>query len=84
MIEEEMAATLAKEIQKEIDESILLELLVEGGWTKVPFSFVDIKKLNEIFKWCESNVKKNQYKLLSGSFVFRKKKDAEWFILRWL
>ena len=72
-------------MQKSIDEGVLLSVLVEGGWTKVPHDFVvfDSKKAFEMKEYCEQTFKKNQWQILSGHFVFRKKKDAEWFILRW-
>lgn len=76
--QEELAEILAKEIQKEIDESIMIDILVEGGWTKVPFNLTP-----QILDWCEQTLTNNQWKYLAGSFVFRKKTEAEWFILRW-
>ncbi len=77
-MQEEMAELVAKEIQREIDESLMLDILVEGGWTKVTFQLTP-----KILDWCKQNLKINEWKYLSGSFAFRKKKDAEWFILRW-
>ena len=78
-----MTKHLATEIQKEIDEGVLLSVLVEGGWTKVQFKYYDVKHAVNVMDWCTLNVKENQWKRLADSFVFRKKEDAEWFILRW-
>lgn len=83
MIEDEIADTLVKEIQKEIDEGIMLSLLVEEGWTKVSFRDYNTQKVIDMDKYCKQNFKKNQWLILNGHFVFRKKQDAEWFILRW-
>ena len=33
--------------------------------------------------WCKDNLTKNQWKIMGGSFVFRKQAEANWFILRW-
>lgn len=77
------AEIMAEEIQKEIDESILADLLVLGGWTKVPFYYINAKQAIDIIDWCVENFDVSNWKRVSGSFVFRNKKDAEWFILRW-
>ena len=77
------AQEAATEMQKSIDEGVLLSVLVEGGWTKIEFHFTDNKQAVDIVNWCVENFKKNQWHRLQQYFVFRKKKDAEWFILRW-
>lgn len=81
--QERLATIAAQEIQKEIDAGILLEILVEGGWIKIPYNYTDPYKAIEMTKYCEQTFKKNQWQVINGHFVFRKKKDAEWFILRW-
>lgn len=81
--QEYLATTAAKEIEKQIDEGVMLDVLVEGGWTKVEFYFTSNKQAVDIKNWCGENFKKNQWQRLQQFFVFRKKQDAEWFILRW-
>jgi hypothetical protein len=82
-IEDEIAETLIKEIQQEIDEGVMLSLLVECGWTKVPYYFTNSDHAVDVMMWLDDTPRKN-WKRLNGSFVFKNKKDAEWFILRWL
>ena len=82
-LEEQIGSVLAQEIQKEIDERVLLSILVEGGWTRVPFHFNNNTQAVDITEWCDKHIKPKQWERLSDSFVFCKKKDAEWFILRW-
>ena len=78
-----MSTHMAQAIQKEIDEGIMLEILIEGGWTKVPFEFKNGQHAVDVYEWCENNIKLGQWQRLCGSYVFRKKEYAEWFILRW-
>lgn len=83
-LENEMAEEFSRQLAKQIDESILLEVLVESGWTKVPYTFIDILECHEVTQWCDDNLTKGQWNYIAGSFVIRKKKEAEWFILRWV
>lgn len=83
MIEDKIIDAMAEEIQKEIDEGVMLNLLVEGGWIKVRFTQYDIPKKLKMIKYCEQTFRKKQWLVLNGHFVFRKKQDAEWFILKW-
>lgn len=83
-LEEEMAEMAAYEMQKEIDSEIMRSFLVEGGWTEIEFYFKNNDHAIDILLWCEWNIKKDQWKRLGGYFVFRKKQDAEWFVLKWL
>ena len=71
-----------KEIVDSIEKEVL-EVLVECGWTKIPFSFNNLEQELEIIGWCKDNLTKNQWKIMGGSFVFRKQAEANWFILRW-
>ena len=73
----------AMEMQKSIDEGILLDLLVEDGWTKFPYEIYNTSKAIEMAKYCKNSFEKDQWEILNGHFVFRKKKDYEWFVLRW-
>lgn len=84
ILAEEYAGMLADEIQKEIDESIMLDMLVWQGWTKVPLHYHNAKHAVDVIDWCIANLPENKWKRLSDSYVFCNKQDAEWFILRWL
>ena len=81
-LSEEYMDILAQEMQKEIDESVMLEMLVIGGWTKVQYSYKSREHSVDVINWIDENIK-DGYKRLSDSFVFEEKKHAEWFILRW-
>lgn len=83
-LEDELATILVQEVQKEIDESIILDFLVDGGWTEITHKFYKTDQLLEVTDWCEKTLTKNQWRYLAGSFVIRDKKEVEWFILRWL
>ena len=71
------------ELAKSIDEGVMLALLIESGWTKVPFHFASTAQAIEIYNWCEKTIAENQWHHTYGSFVFRNQKDAMLFVLRW-
>lgn len=77
---ERTVANAAKEMQKSIDDGVMHSLLIDCGWTSVEFKDFPNK---EILDWCDKTFKKNQWHSGYGYFIFRKKKHAEWFILRW-
>lgn len=84
-LEEEYTKILSEQLQKEIDESISLEILLEHGWTKVEFRFnFNIQLIDDVYAWIYKTYKKDQWKRLSNCFIFKERKHAEWFILRWL
>lgn len=82
-MDNELVKILMEEIQKEIDEDIMRKVLVEEGWIDIPFTYLSNKQAVDIIDWCTDTFTENQWKRLTGSFVFQNKKDAEWFILRW-
>ncbi len=83
-LEDQYADILADEIKKEIDESIMLDMLVWQGWTKVELERLkDRHESIDIEEWVEENCTGKHAKL-GRTFVFEKKQDAEWFILKWL
>lgn len=81
-LEEELTEILAKEIQKEIDEGIMSNILVETGWTSVQYYYKSNKEAVDIAIWLEDNCQ-SKWRRLGSDFVFENTKDAEWFILRW-
>lgn len=72
------------EMTKSIDNDVLRACLVEGGWTEIEFYYKNNSQAIDVLEWLGKNVKENQWSRLNSYFVFRKKKDAEWFALRWL
>lgn len=72
------------ELTKSIDNDVMRACLVESGWTEVSFYYNNNKHAVDVLEWIVNNVKENQWSRLNGYFVFRNKKDAEWFMLRWL
>jgi len=72
------------EMTKSIDNDVLRSCLVEGGWTEIEFYYKNNSHAIDVLEWLGKNVKENQWSRLNSYFVFRKKKDAEWFVLRWL
>jgi hypothetical protein len=80
VIEEELSRILAEEI----DNEIMLDMLVTGGWTKVELERLkDRHESIDIETWIDENCTGKHAKL-GRTFVFEKKQDAEWFMLKWL
>jgi hypothetical protein len=83
ILSDEYAGMMADEIQKEIDNEILIDMLVLGGWTKVELERLkDRHESVDIEIWIHENCT-GKYSKLGRTFVFEKKQDAEWFILKW-
>jgi hypothetical protein len=74
-----LVKTLTEEIQKEIDFSILSDLLSEVGWTEIKFT--PSGRYFEIDKWCEENTAGVQG--YGSRWLFKDEKDITMFILRW-
>jgi len=84
ILSDQYAGMLADEIQKEIDNEIMIDMLVLGGWTKVELERLkDRYESIDIEQWIDENCTGKHAKL-GRTFVFEKKQDAEWFILKWL
>ena len=78
-IDDHLVKTLTEEIQKEIDFSILSDLLSDIGWTEIKFT--PSGRYFEIDKWCEENtVGVRGY---GSRWLFKDEKDITMFILRW-
>ena len=72
----------AKEIQKEIDESIMADILTEAGWTKVTYHYKNNQQAVDITDWLIEHCSNDWHRLANG-YMFKNKQDAEWFILKW-
>jgi len=84
-VEDEITEVLAKEIQQEIDNEIMLDMLTTTGWTSVKYHYTDQKHAVDVQEWCNEVVTGSANWLRIGShYAFSRKEHAEWFILRWL
>ena len=73
----------SKNLQYEIDWTIVADVLVNAGWTNVQLNrFCNNNEAVDIKLWLEQNCT-SDWQNLSTRYIFKKKKDAEWFILRW-
>jgi hypothetical protein len=93
-IEDEIATSLAEQIAKEIDKEILdtimIDVLTKEGWTATSINpafgkgsiVPEIDWYAETAEWIHINAI-GDYKLLKGQWVFENKEDAVMFILRW-
>lgn len=77
-----LAAEIAREIDKEIVETLMIDVLIGEGWVdskiKAPYRDWYI----ETAAWIHLNAV-GDYKLLSGRWLFKDPKDATMFILKW-
>lgn len=80
--EDEMFDAMAKELARKIDESVMSTVLVKSGWIPVPFEFKDNNHAIDVHIWLQ-NTCVNGYTRYDGSYLFKSKEEAEWFILRW-
>jgi len=87
-----MAKDIAREIDKELLDDIMIAVLTDEGWvtTTVNPAYTDMGMLSGKFEdwysrtaeWIHLNAR-GDYKLLKGQWLFKDPKDATMFILRW-
>jgi hypothetical protein len=79
-LEKELGQIMAKEIQQEIDECVIINLLFGLGWKIITINTI----LPEIHEWVALNVK-HEYRVFGTgtSWVFQNEQDANWFLLKW-
>ena len=81
------AEQIAQDIDKEIIESMLIEGVLEDGWTKAPVTWAQdfLKSMwsAETAEWCHKNAT-GDYKLLNGHWYFENAVDATAFVLYWM
>ena len=81
---DELVDDLAKALQEEIDREIMLDMLVAKGWTKVELERLkDRYESIDIEIWIDENCY-GKHTRLGRTYVFERKQDAEWFMLKWL
>jgi hypothetical protein len=82
-LEQNILDDMGKQMAKEMDFHIIADMLVGIGWTSVQLKrFRNNKEAVDINLWVEYNCI-GEWKKQSTRFIFEKKQDAEWFILRW-
>ena len=87
-----MGKDIAREIDKELLDDLMIDVLKDEGWTetKVNPAFTDMGMLSgryeqwysQTAEWIHVNAQ-GDYKLLKGQWLFKDPKDATMFILRW-
>ena len=83
-LEDEIAEELAKEISDEIDFHIMKDLLTDSGWYTVQLLTLGSREKSiDIKDWVTKNCKRG-FVSRGKTFIFKSKKEAEWFSLRWL
>ena len=82
-IEEEIINEAGRQMAREIDFQIIVDLLVGTGWKKVVLNPMTWEEGDEIDRWCEQQVK-GKYKNMGLVWIFEQEDDANWFTLRWL
>lgn len=80
---EQVAIDTAKRIQEQIDFSIIADMLIEMGWTKLTFSPHQDEKIAADIKFWIDHHCKGKCKSLDDTWLFENEKDAMWFMLRW-
>lgn len=92
-LEEEIAQSLAEKMAKEIDKELLDDMMIavlkDEGWveTKINPAFgksivPHVDWYIETAEWVHINAQ-DDYKLLRGQWLFKDPRDATMFILRW-
>ena len=82
-LEQDILDVMGEQMAKEMDFHIIADMLMGIGWTSVQLKrFQNNNEAVDIQLWVETNCT-GEWKSLSTRFIFEKKQDAEWFILRW-
>ena len=83
-LREDILDDISKKISDDMDWHIVADCLVEAGWINVKLKrFYNNEEAIDINTWLEENCT-GEWKNLSTRYIFKKKQDAEWFVLRWL
>ena len=82
-LEDEILESTGKELFDEIDFEVMKELLVGSGWYVIELLSLGSREQSiDIKDWVTEKCKKDV--IFRGKiFVFKSKKEAEWFSLRW-
>jgi len=83
-LEEQIAEDKARELSEQMDFDIMKDLLIDSGWYTVELlTLGSIEKSIELRDWVTKNCKRG-FLSRGKTFIFKSKKEAEWFSLRWL
>lgn len=81
-LKDELAKSIAEEIDNQIVKTIEFEHLVSIGWTKVELSrFNNMMHAVDINEWVDENC--GLHDRLGSTYIFKEAKDATWFRMRW-
>jgi hypothetical protein len=91
-IANDMATRIAKQIDQELLDDIMIAVLTDEGWTATTVNpaFTDMGMLSgryeewysQTAEWIHLNAQ-GDYKLVKGQWLFKDPRDATMFILRW-
>lgn len=91
-ISQSLAEKIAKEIDKELLDDMMIAVLKNEGWieTTVNPAYTDMGMLSGRYEewysktaeWIHINAQ-GDYKLLKGQWLFKDPRDATMFLLRW-
>lgn len=82
-LREDIIDEMCRATAYEMDWHIIADCLMESGWTSVKLRrYYNRQQAVDINNWLEQNCT-GEWKNLSTRYIFKKKQDAEWFILRW-
>jgi hypothetical protein len=82
-LEDEVINEMSQQMCKEIDFSILTEMLCELGWRKIILSPMTMEDSYAVDEWTKKHVK-GHFETMGLVWVFEYEEDANWFALRWL
>lgn len=82
-LEEELAASLAKEMQKTMDYDILCDVLIRFGYTVIEIDYNTDQPWTDVKAWVDKNCQ-GDHKEHLGKWLFELNKDAVIFALKWL
>lgn len=81
-LQEEIISSFGQRLANEIDGNVMSDALVASGWTLVKFTFNSNEQAIEITDWLNDTCD-SKWARFNGDYLFKNKKDAEWFILKW-
>jgi hypothetical protein len=91
-IANDLATRMAKQIDRELLDDIMIAVLTDEGWTSTTVNpaYTDMGMLSGKYEewysktaeWIHINAQ-GDYKLVKGQWLFKDPRDATMFILRW-
>jgi hypothetical protein len=91
-IANDLATRMAKQIDRELLDDIMIAVLTDEGWTSTTVNpaYTDMGMLSGKYEewysktaeWIHINAR-GDYKLVKGQWLFKDPRDATMFILRW-